>query len=228
MFPAEESARNWLKDDRPPSGEATYRLQQICHDARQELALVIALADQIQTSDGLSREQHDQIATLRRVVADLAKTMRNVVSEFPVQQCVDISALVQEVGVQASLLSGSCVTAVVDEGLILECDPLQARRGMLNLLDNATRAAGPHGSVQLRATRTDAGLVIEVEDSGPGFGAAAPGLASLGLSVVKDWLAAAGGVLRIGDGGLGGALMELVFLIPRVPKARVPSTQLSR
>jgi signal transduction histidine kinase len=71
-------------------------------------------------------------------------------------------------------------------------------------------------------------LVIEVEDSGPGFGAAAPGLASLGLSVVKDWLAAAGGVLRIGDGGLGGALMELVFLIPRVPKARVPSTQLSR
>jgi signal transduction histidine kinase len=227
VFRAEGSAQLWLEGDLPSSSEATHRLHQICHDARQELALIVALAERIQGGDGLSQEQDGQVATVLRVARDLATTMRNIASETPARQHVDISALVREVGQQAGLLSASCVTAVVDEGLTLECDPLQARRGLLNLLDNATRAAGPHGSVHLRATRTAVGLVIEVEDSGPGFGAAPPGLASIGLSVVKDWLAAAGGVLRIGDGGLGGALLQLVFLVPYTTKARAPSAQLS-
>jgi signal transduction histidine kinase len=227
VFRVEGPAQLWLEGDLTSSGDATHRLIQICHDARQELALIVALAERIQGGDGLSHEQHGQVATVVRVARDLATTMRNVVSDTPAPQPVDISALVREVGQQAGLLSASDVTAVVDEGLTLECDPLQARRGLLNLLDNATRAAGPDGSVQLRATRTAVGLVIEVEDSGPGFGAGPPGLASIGLSVVKDWLAAAGGVLRIGDGGLGGALLQLVFLVPHTTMARAPTAQLS-
>jgi signal transduction histidine kinase len=226
MVCAEGPAEALVDGDFPRSGDATRRLKEVCHDARQELALIMALAEGVQASAGLSHEHRGQITTLMRVTGDLANTLRDAVTQASTRQRVDMSALVRDVGHQAGILTGSQVTVIVDDDLTLDCDPMQARRGLLNLLDNATRAAGPDGCVRLRAARTDRGLVIEVDDSGPGFGAAAPGLASIGLTVVRDWITSAGGLLYIRNGGLGGASLQLVFSVPHMTVAR--TAQLSR
>ena len=56
-------------------------------------------------------------------------------------------------------------------------------RALANVVDNATRAAGQAGRVEVvigQASQT----VIDVIDDGPGFGNGPPGTASLGLQVV--------------------------------------------
>ena len=58
-----------------------------------------------------------------------------------------------------------------------------------------------------------------MEDSGPGFGRADPGVASIGMSMVRDWIADVGGRIDIVDGSLGGALVRLV--VPITPSSLV-------
>lgn len=190
---------------------AAHRLRQVSHDARQELALIVALIERVLAAQRMSAEQEDDLLAARRVADDLAKTLRNVTSGDSSAETADITALLRTVAVQAALVEGARVTAAVDDGLVLSCNASHARRVMLNLIENARRAAGADGWVEVRGTREAGCLLIEVEDSGPGFGAAPAGLASIGLSVVSDWLAANDGQLRIEDGVVGGALIQLCF-----------------
>jgi C4-dicarboxylate-specific signal transduction histidine kinase len=87
-------------------------------------------------------------------------------------------------------------------------DPRDLRRAVGNVLDNATRAAGPQGRVVVRTRRTGVRFVIEVEDSGPGFGRVPP-QNSHGLRVTRRVLDGCGGVLEVGNGRSGGALVRL-------------------
>jgi signal transduction histidine kinase len=231
MFRGQGSVESWLGDDSGSprdrlqrADEAEHRLRQVCHDARQDLAVIAALVDRVLANHRcLCGDREDDLTAVRRVASDLATTMRDVACGRAATETVDLTALLRTVADEAALIAGATVTAVLDTGLSLRCNPAQARRAVFNLLDNARRAAGPRGWVELRAASTMADLVIEVEDSGPGFGAASQGLASLGLSVVHDWLAVTGGRMRIEDGAAGGALLQLRFERPAaVPPARTP------
>ncbi|MGC4937286.1 sensor histidine kinase [Kribbella sp. DT2] len=85
------------------------------------------------------------------------------------------------------------------------------RRVLRNLLDNAIRAAGENGVVELSAVAVDNGLAVVVADSGPGFGAGPPGLDSRGLTIVRTLVEAAGGSLEVGTAHLGGARVTVTF-----------------
>jgi signal transduction histidine kinase len=88
-------------------------------------------------------------------------------------------------------------------------DPVALRRAITNLLDNARRAAGDDGQVEVRVTGDAGTITVEVNDSGPGFGAGPPGTAALGLAVVRRVAATHGGHLAVSAGPLGGASVRL-------------------
>jgi signal transduction histidine kinase len=94
-------------------------------------------------------------------------------------------------------------------------DRLALWRALRNLTDNAVRAAGPAGEVRISAGVEDGRAVVAVDDDGPGFGAAPPGLAGLGLAIARDMVAAFGGTIELRHGRLGGGCVRLV--LPAVP-----------
>ena len=98
------------------------------------------------------------------------------------------------------LLPGRDVEVLVDRAVL--------SRVLGNLVDNAVRAAGPDGRVEL-SVAAGAEVVIDVVDDGPGFPFGPPGTASLGLDLVNRLLAACGGRL------------ELTGTVPRGTRARV-------
>jgi C4-dicarboxylate-specific signal transduction histidine kinase len=91
-------------------------------------------------------------------------------------------------------------------------DASDLRRAVANVIDNATRAAGPGGWVVVRTRRAAGRFVIDVEDSGPGFGRVAP-QSCQGLAVIQRILDGCRGALEVGNGRSGGALVRLVLPI---------------
>lgn len=96
---------------------------------------------------------------------------------------------------------------------------LALRRAVRNLADNAVRAAGPAGTVQVSVRVADGRAVLAVDDDGPGFGAAPPGLSGLGLGIARSMVAPFGGTVQQRASHLGGGCVRL--LLPVVPGAEV-------
>ncbi|WP_410555750.1 ATP-binding protein [Actinomadura fulvescens] len=92
-------------------------------------------------------------------------------------------------------------------------DPVALWRALRNVLDNACRVAA--GRVDVRVSVDQGWVTIQVDDDGPGFGAGAGGLASLGLGIVHDLVSGYGGSLEIRTCELGGARVRL--LLPSAP-----------
>jgi signal transduction histidine kinase len=97
------------------------------------------------------------------------------------------------------------VVLVPGPELALRIDPTTLWRVVGNVVDNAVRAAGPVGHVQVvlaaapHDTAPDGGVVIDVVDNGPGFHRGPSGVARIGLDIVTRLIAANGGRLEIED-----------------------------
>ncbi len=90
-------------------------------------------------------------------------------------------------------------------------------RVLSNVVDNAARAVGPAGRVEVAILRGKQ-AVIEVTDDGPGFGNGPAGMASLGLRVAGALLASCGGQLEVAAPVAGGTQVRIV--LPTQPAAR--------
>ena len=65
------------------------------------------------------------------------------------------------------------------EPVFTRLHPVILRRMAANLLANATRAAGPSGTVTIEVSRRGSRMLLAVEDDGPGFGRLPPKAAGL-------------------------------------------------
>lgn len=145
-------------------------------------------------------------------------------------QTVVLAPLARQVLADAAPLAqarGSTLELQADEQATLQGDPAALAVLLRNLVDNALRYTPAGGRVEVHLSREDGGVLLRVDDSGPGIPAAerervferfvrgssaAPETGSgLGLAIVRSIALRHGAALALGDSPAGGLRVEVVF-----------------
>jgi two-component system sensor histidine kinase KdpD len=210
-------------------------LRAVSHDLRSPLTAIAAAAGGLASSelelDAADRaELAETILTecgrLERMVADLLDLSR--LEAGAVVPAREIWALDELVGAALDELrdEGTTVVDVPDDLPPVEVDAGQARRILVNLLENAKRHAASATGVRVVATASGAGTIaLRVGDDGPGIdaadaehvfepfwrGARGGGRTGLGLAIARGFAEANGGSLRVEPTELG---TRMVLTLP--------------
>jgi signal transduction histidine kinase len=183
-------------------------LREVAHDLLQPTTTISALVEaallQADTPDPV-RRCLEQIAHEARYASDTCLLLLTGEHRETVRldQLVDAAVASAHTTYPGRLCTTNAPAEVVG-------DPVALRRAITNLFDNACRAAGDDGQVELRVTRRDKRTIVaEVHDSGPGFGAGPSGRAAVGLAVVRQVAAGHGGQIVVTASPLGGACVCL-------------------
>jgi len=195
---------------------APLRLREACHDIRQPIAAMLAIADAALTERCLpdvTRSHLEQISTLAQSLADVVNQWLR--ADEPADEGVRLTDLVrladEAVTAERVTFAGTLKLLPQAEPVLIHVNPVDMRRVISNLLGNATRAAGSTGRVTIEVG-CDSGLAqLAVEDSGPGFGHIPEGT-RLGWGIVAQILARCGGSIQYGDSALGG--VRACFWLP--------------
>jgi K+-sensing histidine kinase KdpD len=195
-------------------------LREVCHDIRQPIAGVLALAGAALAEADLSdsaRSRLEQIVELAEWQSELVDNWLETAAgdAAPTAGRTDAVQVVNEAAAAERLIWPGNLTLIwPPEPVLTGMHPVILRRMTVNLLDNATRAAGPYGTVTVEVTRWDSRILLAVDDDGPGFGSLVMGKGpaqghGLGLSAVARQAIQCGGRLECGRSSLGGGRVSL-------------------
>lgn len=195
------------------AADASRLLLEACHDMRQPIAGVLALAGATLTEPDLpqaARARLEQIVQQAEWLADMVQSWLQADQPDESAAGTDLARVVSE-----TMAAAGCVGHTVGVNVVWPTEPVHAsvhpvviRRIMANVLDNAIRAAGPSGSVTIEIRSQDDRALVVVDDSGPGFGRIQTGL-GLGLRAAARNVASYGGRLECGCAPLGGLRVSL-------------------
>lgn len=193
------------------------RLRAVLHEIRQPLSAVFALAEMARGLPGIGDdlqqcldhiiEQSSEVSTVAANVLDLGA------AEAPQTCRVDVDEVLDSVIDTFRLIWGGTLQRRGDRGgLYATGSRATLRRCVVNLVDNAVRAAGPTGRVTVSAHRGPGEVRVLIEDDGPGFGRV-PTRSGLGLGLTRQGLESLGGRMSLGlPSGTGGA--RVAFSLP--------------
>jgi signal transduction histidine kinase len=188
-------------------------LRQLCHDIREPMATVLAIADALLAEGGLpghASSRVEQIAGLAQWQSEMIGHLLGQPGRVPPDaDCADVAAIVNEAsGAERLTWAGELRLEWPADPVVARVHPVILRRMTGNLLANATRAAGPGGTVLVRVDARDQWVQLVIEDTGPGFGRL-PAKSGLGLRAVSQQAIRHGGKLECSRGDLGGARVHL-------------------
>lgn len=193
-------------EDRCPSGAD---LRQLWHDLRQQLAAAILVAE-MPGEEPSSDYSEERLRTLRSVLHSMMDLLA-----LPPQRGMhdrrdelDLLQLVDECVSVVRFSRGASVTTRSQGSTVGYADRVMLRRAVANVLDNASRAAGEEGRIQVQLSRQNGHACIEVTDDGRGFGTIPAGTGQ-GLSIVDRAMRDCRGRLEIASGPGPGTTVRL-------------------
>lgn len=184
------------------------RIARLCHDLRQYLAAGLNLAE-------MPDHAGDDTAHRFRLIAEQLTIANELIaaelSEFRRQTfLVDLVELVDQCVQTVRLTRDVSVGVKAGQGTVAFGDPVQMRQAIANVLDNAARAAGDSGCVDITVDAQDGLARVQVTDDGQGFGRIGGGIGQ-GLSIVQEAVRANGGRLEILSGPGPGTTVRLIW-----------------
>jgi signal transduction histidine kinase len=221
-------------------------LTAVSHDLRTPLSAILGSAITLESADELGVTQEDRQQLIRSLarkarrltamvndLLDMDRLTRGLVQ--PRRELIDLGALLGRTVAESDVLEertvhvqAEPVDAWIDESMVV--------RIVENLLVNAIKHTPPKASIWVGTRRVDNGVILRVDDDGPGVAAderdrlfepfergersaPSPGL-GVGLSLVARFAEAHGGRAWVEDREGGGASFRVLF---PDPATRLPS-----
>jgi signal transduction histidine kinase len=204
-------------------------VSKINHDLRNLLASAQLFSDQLSTSADpkVQRFAPKLMRAIERAIDFCQTTLSYGAANEPEpdRRLIPFAPVVPEARDALGLGDDEPIRWIVsvERGLMIDADPEQLFRVLLNLARNARQAidsatATDPGFGQIRVTGRRVGAVVEIEvsDTGPGFsekarahlfeafqGSTRAGGSGLGLAIVAELVRAHGGDVRLVDGTIG-------------------------
>ncbi len=175
------------------TGNASHQLRTPLATLRTQLALARRAGGVEQVEAALDKADAALVRAERVLAQLLALARVDAAATGLSLQPVDLAALVRDVAGEALPRATAAGVDLGFEGLAsvtVMAEPVLAAELVRNLLDNALRYAGAGAVVTLRVRPETSGVVLEVEDDGPGL--APERLAELQAGRVPERMAAAG------------------------------------
>ena len=192
-------------------------LRQACPTAK--IVILSASADHSVVAEAIAQGAHGFIGK-DRPVADIvgaleqAQWLAEMVDEVLVgakadgAEYVDAGELAQGCAHRARPTAACEVRCESTGTLIVLAQPVALSRAVGCLIDNAVRAAGDGGHVDVLVSRSGGCVEVVVVDDGPGLGHVAA-RTSLGLTITRALVASCGGRFELSPGETGGAVARI-------------------
>jgi two-component system, OmpR family, sensor kinase len=205
------------------------------HELRTPLTSILAnleLLEEQLAGQGADAEQIEMIAgalgssrRMRRLVADLLLLARADAGRSGPRRACDLREIAAAALAEVRVVAGDRTLSLdAREPVIVECDPDELHRLVVNLLENGVRHTPPGSEIEATVAVGDESAVLEVCDDGPGLpedagdqifarfvrGAGPADLLAdtgtgLGLAIVKAVATSHGGTVVAGRSERGGA-----------------------
>ncbi|QFU87261.1 sensor histidine kinase KdpD [Amycolatopsis sp. YIM 10] len=195
------------------AGGATTVAQEFLHDLGHSLATLSYLVEAVRADGSLREDTRRRVDAIEQETHRLLGAVRHAMSpgDRPRTAVVDVREVLEQIVSLVSLAGETTVVLLPGKPVSLLVDESLLWRMVTNLIDNAVRAAGPGGRVEVSAGEERGVITVEVADDGPGFGAGPAGWASLGLGIVERLAEACGCGFQVMTAGSGGTRVRLAF-----------------
>lgn len=189
-----------------PDGHADM-IRALLHDLRGPVGAIMSLANSPvgQTDRG--------IQAIGKHAAWMACLVEAVLADgaHDDHDAVDVGAALERAVSLARDRGGPTIDLLPGPPVQVWARPVALGRALDCVLDNACRAAGPDGHVEVRVADSGTGqAVITIVDDGPGLGGVSSGTL-LGLTTTRAMLAACGGTFDLSAGRGQGAEATIVL-----------------
>ncbi len=204
-------------------------VSKINHDLRNLLASAQLISDQLSTvpDPRVQRFTPKLMRSLERAIAFCQSTLSygKAQEATPDRRLIQVEPVINEVRDSLGLGSGGRIAwiDVVERGLVIDADPDQLFRVVLNLVRNAAQAlesrevgAATFDQIRVVGRREGSVTILEISDTGPGVPAKArahlfeafqssarDGGTGLGLAIAAELVRAHGGDLKLVEGTIG-------------------------
>jgi signal transduction histidine kinase len=201
----------------------------VAHEVRNPLSAIRGLVEVIAEKNSDERDRK-RLGVVLGEVARIDEILRGYLAlARPLDQLeprpADVGQLVREVAAVIEARAERAGVTLVVEGTsaLARIDPRRIKEALLNLLLNAIEATPPGGRVALRASVTGDGVVLSVEDSGPGmpperlatagtpFSTGRTGGTGLGLALARQAVEQHGGTLALDSAAGRGTVARLTL-----------------
>ncbi|MFN2495227.1 MAG: sensor histidine kinase [Pseudonocardiaceae bacterium] len=159
------------------------RLRALFHDLGNHLVTFSCLLEAVDGESGMSPAAQCHVPLMRTQTTRMLDLLREAVDQDRQPERIAVRELIGEIVAMAGARGQATVRLNDGDERWLCTHPAALWRVVANVVDNAIRAAGCGGRVEISVHDQRPHVVIEVVDDGPGFGNAPAGTASLGLGI---------------------------------------------